>query len=953
MASFATVENNSVEQLKQELAALKQRVAELEAVVVERNVAYDELSRHAQEQTIELIKINEILQHENAERQRTETELRQLNQQLLTIQAAGAALTSSLDLQYVLNTVTREMTNLLAVEACTISDWDQATDAVSTIAGYSQTTWWNNSYLGLVFHLADFPLTKKVLVEQCTQQLVLSQPDIDPAELALMQQGNTKSLLMLPMIFQERVIGLVEITDSQVERRFSDQEIALARLLSNQAAGAIENARLYQAERARHNEAEALHRAALALTSIMDLDQVFDHILAELQQVVPYDSASVQLLKGDYLEIIGERGFPTTVIGAKITIEGNTPNTLVLKTKKVLIIGEEAIAHYPIFQQPPHIFANIHSWLGVPILMGDQVIGMLTLDKQQANFYTEAHAQMVSAYATHAAIAIKNARLYQQAQQEIVERKRVEAEAVISRDTLQRLIQQLPIGVNIFDPNGLCIDINEALMRIFDIKDREDRVGRFNLFEDPLSEAVGAQAAGRRALAGEVVHLPEVVFDFERFQGPFVPAIGPRVLSITFFPVRDQEGQIIQIVALNEDITQRKQAEQALKLERERSLQQERLAAVGQLAAGIAHDFNNILTTVIGFAELLQLEPGLSESARKDLQRIVHQGQRGARLIRQILDFSRQTVMARRPMDLAPFLKEAIKLLEHTIPENISLTLEIEPGEYMFNADAAQIQQILTNLAVNAWDAMPAGGVLSFKLTYLTVQPDAPRLHPGLQPGHWIVLSVADTGIGIAPEMLSHIFEPFFTTKEVNKGTGLGLAQVDGIVKQHEGQIFVESQVGQGTAFTIYFPPLPGAPPTPTGVIQSRIFAGNQELILVVEDNLYVLTVTQKLLEHLGYQVLTATNGRHALELYNQYGDKIALLLADVTMPEMGGLELFQIIHQRSPAIKAILMTGYPLEDDKEEGVNWLQKPLNVEQLAKIVSQTLHPDRTSLPGLQG
>jgi CheY-like chemotaxis protein len=305
-------------------------------------------------------------------------------------------------------------------------------------------------------------------------------------------------------------------------------------------------------------------------------------------------------------------------------------------------------------------------------------------------------------------------------------------------------------------------------------------------------------------------------------------------------------------------------------------------------------------------------------------------------------------------MDLAPFLKESIKLLQHNIPENIQLALGVDPGEYMFNADAAQIQQILTNLALNAWDAMPVGGVLSFKLSYFDFQPETPPPHPGLKPGRWIVLAVSDTGVGISPETLLHIFEPFFTTKDVNKGTGLGLAQVDGIVKQHEGQIYVESQIGRGTIFTIYFPPLPA----PSPIVQSAISAGNRELILVVEDDPNVLTVTQKLLEHLGYQILTAMNGRQALELYEQYTQKIALLLADVTMPEMGGVELFQAIHQRNPAIKAILMTGYPLEEDDQTAavqgeITWLQKPLNVEQLARVVSQTLHPDRANLSDLQG
>ncbi len=243
-----------------------------------------------------------------------------------------------------------------------------------------------------------------------------------------------------------------------------------------------------------------------------------------------------------------------------------------------------------------------------------------------------------------------------------------------------------------------------------------------------------------------------------------------------------------------------------LKATQQQVLEQERLTAVGQLAAGIAHDFNNLLTGIIGFAELLQLDPAIPETARADLARIVKQGQRGAHLIRQILDFSRKSIRQPHPLDLVSFLKEAATSLEPTLPQNIHLLLAIDPHELPIKADPAQLQQLLTNLVLNARDALPNGGHLKLGLSRLTLEPGQPPPHPELPPGQWALLSVSDTGLGIPAEIQPRIFEPFFTTKEPGQGTGLGLAQVYGIVKQHDGYLDLTSQPGRGTTVTIYLP---------------------------------------------------------------------------------------------------------------------------------------------------
>ena len=321
---------------------------------------------------------------------------------------------------------------------------------------------------------------------------------------------------------------------------------------------------------------------------------------------------------------------------------------------------------------------------------------------------------------------------------------------------------------------------------------------------------------------------------------------------------------------------------------REKVEEQDRLAAMGQLAAGIAHDFNNILTSIIGYSQLLSMRPDTPGPAKGHLQQIVSQGSRAAQLVRQILDFSRKTAVERQPLDLVLLLKEAVKLLERTIPESIQIVAEWSDNEYVVEANLTQLQQVITNLAVNAKDAMPNGGELRIKLSSLHLDPEERPPLPEMEPGDWAVWTVSDTGAGMPAEVLKHIYEPFFTTKQPGEGTGLGLAQVYGIVKQHKGTIEVESELGQGTTFRIYLPQT-GQAKAPLQQEEAYIPTGDGETILVVEDESVVRQVVRSMLEDRGYRVITASNGQNALEVYESHCDEVQLVVTDLVMPEMGG----------------------------------------------------------------
>ena len=374
--------------------------------------------------------------------------------------------------------------------------------------------------------------------------------------------------------------------------------------------------------------------------------------------------------------------------------------------------------------------------------------------------------------------------------------------------------------------------------------------------------------------------------------------------------------------------------------------QQEKLAAIGQLAAGIAHDFNNILAVIILYAELLQKASYLSADTLPRLTTIIEQANRAAALIQQIMDFSRQSVMERRPVDLLPLLEEQFKLMQRMLPEYIDVRLQTEPGQFIVQADPTRIQQSIMNLAVNARDAMTTGGKLSFELSRMIVKKAKNSPVPNMAVGNWVRITIRDTGDGIGQDILPHIFDPFFTTKKQGEGTGLGLAQVHGIIAQHDGHITVESEVGLGTTFTIYLPAL--KIPVESLLMKSDVDLpkGDGELVLIVEDQERLREVISQSLEMWQYRTLSASNGAEALALLEQVQEPVALIFSDVIMPRMGGIALLQNLAQRNQRIPVVLMSGHPLDDDmtliEDLGVfAVLKKPIQLEHLVLTAATIL------------
>ena len=407
----------------------------------------------------------------------------------------------------------------------------------------------------------------------------------------------------------------------------------------------------------------------------------------------------------------------------------------------------------------------------------------------------------------------------------------------------------------------------------------------------------------------------------------------------------DAAGNPLRMTGTSLDINERKTAERERERLAAQLLQAQKMEAVGTLAGGIAHDFNNLLTIVLGYSDLLLAAKDERDPSYGDLQKIHQAALNGADLVKKILAFSRKSDTNPRPVNLNRQIEEVNILLSRTLPKMIKIELVLSDPLSIVSADPTQMEQILLNLAVNAKDAMPDGGKLTIATRNATLDEEYSKLNVGAEPGDYVLVSVADTGRGMDEETLKHVFEPFYTTKELGRGTGLGLAMVYGIVQQHHGHITCESIPGEGTTFKIYLPALePGTESAapPLGLKADR----GTETILLVDDEELVRDLGKRILELSGYTVLTAVNGKAALDLYRQNGNEMSMVILDLIMPEMGGKECFQELLKINSKVKILIASGYTsggtLKDAIDLGAGgFIRKPYDMRQMLRAVREVL------------
>lgn len=561
------------------------------------------------------------------------------------------------------------------------------------------------------------------------------------------------------------------------------------------------------------------------------------------------------------------------------------------------------------------------SWvrLVIPLAVQGRPLGVWLIGRRDPDdFFPAIDVQLLSTVANQIAPMVENVRLYEKAQAEIAQRKAAEEAIRRSEERFRTLFEATLEGIAIVR-NGVILEVNNALLGIFGYRP-EEILGR--RLADLVSGEVDLEGVTRESIG------------FTRGGGTVdIEIAGKRYVF---------QGEEVSVVAIR-DIARRKRDEAENKMLQRQLLHSAKMEAIGRLSAGVAHDFNNCLLAIFGYSDLLLERHAEDAFLARNLTGIKEAGQRAAALTKQLLAFARRQPMETKVLNVNGVVSGLEKMLRRLLGEDIHLTTELHPELGKVKVDPGQIEQVIVNLVVNARHAMPTGGRLTLRTTPVQVSAGKTEegVHPDVPPGSYVLLTVADTGVGMDAATQARVFEPFFSTK--GEGTGLGLSTAYGIVRQSGGHISVSSAPGEGACFSIYLPVTREAEVVRTGVAAGISDRGS-ETILLVEDEDEVRTVLHQILVSKGYRVLQAGSGEEALVISRLHRGTVHLLLTDVTMPEMKGPELAQRLRNERPSVRVLFMSGYNderLSDGGPEAPICLQKPFSPQHLAETIRSML------------
>jgi PAS domain S-box-containing protein len=511
---------------------------------------------------------------------------------------------------------------------------------------------------------------------------------------------------------------------------------------------------------------------------------------------------------------------------------------------------------------------------------------------------------------------------------DITERKQADASLRSSEEQYRQFFENDLSGDYVSTPDGTIISCNPAYVRIFGF--------------DSLDEALMTNAGTLYSEIGsrdDFLQLLREKKKLEYYESEYLHRNGSRVSYVqNAVGIFDADGKLSQIRGYISDESRRKSLERQL-------VQAQKMESLGTLVGGIAHDFNNILCIILGYASMLTRREPTPENIKNNAEAVVKAGKRGAALVNQLLTFARKSDVILTSVDINQIVNEIVKLLSDTITKSIEIKVDLQTELPIISGDVTQIHQVLLNLCVNARDAMSNGGVIS--ITTSLLQGDAIRAAmPKATASHYVLLSVADTGEGMDEKTRRHIFEPFFTTKEVGKGTGLGLSVVFGIMESHKGFIHVESELGNGTVFYLYFPVQEVTAVNSLNTESKKEILGGTETILVVEDEILLREMLKTTFLSSGYTVMTAADGIDAVEMFNRHHNDIRLVVCDAGLPKLNGYDAFRKMRAIQPDIRFLLTSGYmdpkKKSDISKEGMqDFIQKPYVIDEVLRSVRTVL------------
>jgi len=738
------------------------------------------------------------------------------------------------------------------------------------------------------------------------------------AGLASLQQAGITTVGLVRLVHGSETLGMLAVFWANAEVSAAQAQLSqtLGQIISPALAHAQSFYLTYEQLQQANQCLTLVNQISRQLSAILDADQLLAEVAQLLQSQAGFDHVGVGLVEAD--EIV----FRTIVVDNQCLLpefrlkvaEPSLAGWVVTHGETLLVTDTQQGELHGLHPA----FAEMRSELAAPICLAGQTLGVLLVASRQPAALSQADQTLLQAVADQLALALKNARSYSQTESALRE----------SEERLRSIYNAAHAAILLIDPER---------RRLVETNPKAGQ-----LLGYPQAKLSGLPLAQI---------LPELT--------PLLPDLWPQILQNgssqnQAFSCLTGEGQFIPVevslssvqikgrdylLAMMMDVSERKKLEEQLR-------QSQKMEAVGQLAGGVAHDFNNLLTVITGYSELLLLSIE-QEKQRQDIEQIKKAAEQATSLTRQLLAFSRKQVLQPQVLDLNQVVVDVEKMLRRLIGEDIELVTALEPALGRVKADPGQVEQVVMNLVVNARDAMPDGGQLMLETANVNLDGIYTRPQLDLKPGPYALLAVTDTGVGMEATTRSRIFEPFFTTKGPDRGTGLGLATVYGIVKQSGGHIAVYSEPGQGATFKVYLPHIePLNDMRSSDRAETKMVPGGNETILLVEDQTEVRNLAARVLQQQGYHLLVAAHPEEALALSEQTPNPIDLLITDVILPHMNGRDLAGRLVQARPELKALYISGYT---DKaivqhgvlEAGVTFLQKPFSPAVLSRKVRAVL------------
>jgi len=728
-------------------------------------------------------------------------------------------------------------------------------------------------------------------------------------------QAGFRSMAVVPLTAQDEIVGYLFLLDTK-DREYPGGERRFLETVGRQIGVAVRRIQMYQRERQERHLSETLHRTSEIVNSTLELDQVLPLILEQLVSVIPYDRACITMITDGVPQMVAASGFEESgisLLGG--SIEPLEPSRRVIEAGEPLIVDDVFVMSG--LKSLGATAKAVRSWLGAPLWHQGEVSGAILLESFRPHNFHPEDAQVLATFASHASIAITNARLFKLVAQ--------------GKRAWEETFDAIEDGISVHDHDCIMTRVNKALAQMLGSTPQalvDQRCYRWH-------QCHGMEGAfcphDRLMETGEAQSLE---FDDRG-----------RRYHLSVYPLRDSNGKVVGSVHSIKDVTEQRRLQMQL-------LQAEKLSAIGELVAGVAHELNNPLTTILGYAQLLVQDEDLDVGIREDLARVTREALRSRRIVENLLTFARKHEPEKSSIDINELIEHTVEMRAYQLRvDNVEVALQLYRPLPRTMADQYQLQQLFLNLINNAHHAMKeahGGGRLLIRTALVgeSRKGSAASLPPSTEEPR-IRIEVHDTGPGIPREVMSKMFDPFFTTKRTGEGTGLGLSICYGIVQEHQGRIWAESTPGKGAIFIIEIPvqrpdsaAIRSQPEPETGVAQGR------HRILVVDDEEGVVSLLIRLLKRDGHYVEGARGGRDALErLAEQQFD---LVISDVKMPGVGGQKLHQEIHQRYPdlAHRMIFLSGDTISLEtraflEATGNRFLRKPFSITELKQAVHEAL------------